>query len=104
MPFPCTHYNYYVNGDIIYAHRSALVDVIDNPCYDCHMIQHVQIAQETSDAVAQAAHAAGLSYDVQLALIVADWADTWNGRQAARREFIAGLESAAARKSDAELD
>lgn len=88
----------------MYAHRCALVDVIDNPCYDCHMIQHVQITQETSDAIAQAAHAAGLSYDVQLALIVADWAYTWNGRQAARREFIAGLESAAARKSNAELD
>ena len=68
------------------------------------MIQHVQITQETSDAIARAARAAGVSYDVQLALIVADWAAAWNGRQAARREFIAGLESAAARRGDAELD
>ena len=68
------------------------------------MIQHVRIAPETNDAIAEAARATGLSYDAQLALIVKAWADAWNGRQAARREFIAGLESAAARKSNAELD
>ena len=68
------------------------------------MIQHVQIAPETNDAIAEAARATGLSYDAQLALIVKAWADAWNGRQAARIEFIAALERAAGRDGNAKPD
>lgn len=68
------------------------------------MIQHVQIAPETNGAIAEAARATGLSYDAQLALIVKAWADAWNGRQAAWREFIAGLKSAAERDDNAKPD
>jgi len=58
------------------------------------MIQHIQVDHNTHDAVTQAARDAGLTYDAKLAMIVADWATVWRGRQKARTEFVAALEDA----------